>query len=147
MAIKVENWPEVPRKRRPLKLFVSENVPEMDTDALRSIGWEIVDVRLLPQDSDALRADALKAQLEGIRQGSIMPDPKKLKFLELEARVYGLHNTKQASERKGDGAEGELDASQLLDGISSVRAFKGTWQGGNYRANVIEKSSSGESDE
>ena len=120
-------FPKVPIKERPKPLYVAEIVPEEEEKVLSKLGWRIVDVRLMTNDSDSDRAEAVKCWLEGIRQGSIEADPKRLKFLELEAKIYGLYNTKQASVTKRSADEEEVDVLDILRDLRSDRAFKGTW--------------------
>jgi hypothetical protein len=89
----------------------------------------IVDIRLMPNRTDADRAESVKAALEGVRVGSIKCDPRKLKFYELEARVYGLHNTKQASDKVKDKLlEEEVDPQKLFSDFDRGN-FRGTWTG------------------
>lgn len=131
--IKPEFWPDVPAHERPKKLFVEQSIPVVDAAVFESKGWTIIDVRMLPNSSDADRAETVKALLEGIRVGTIEPDPKRLKFLELEAAVYGLKNSKGASTAKKD--ETDTDDIEKLLNFRSPRAFRGTW---NFTNNMPE---------
>tara|TARA_Y100000310_G_scaffold311985_1_gene358855 strand:+ start:277 stop:654 length:378 start_codon:yes stop_codon:yes gene_type:complete len=83
-------WPQAPEDGRPKNLFVDYPVDTESKTALLTRGWEIYDVRTLPNKTDADRAEGLKCLLEGIRVGSIAPDREKLRWAELEAKVYGL---------------------------------------------------------
>ena len=83
-------WPEAPQDARPKDLFVDYPVPPKTRNLLYERGWRVRDPRTLPTRSDADRAEGLKAVLEGIRVGSITPDREKLRWSELEAKVYGL---------------------------------------------------------
>ena len=88
---KWRTWPIAPEDERPKALYVCENLPEVVTDWLTDTrGWRIVDVRVLPNKSDADRAEGVKAYLEGVRVGSIEPGKEQLRYLELEARICGL---------------------------------------------------------
>lgn len=120
-------WPDVPAEMRPKKLFVDMSIEPQELAEFGTKGWFIVDVRLLPNLTDADRAESVKATLEGVRVGSIKCDPRKLKYFELEARVYGLHNTKQASDKvKHKAIEEDVDVTKLFSDFNSG-AFKGTW--------------------
>ena len=84
------SWPAAPLDSRPKSLFVNSGVPDDVVSILDAKGWRVVDVRLLPNQSDGDRAEALKCNLEGIRQGTILAEKDRLRWLELEAKVYGL---------------------------------------------------------
>jgi len=83
-------WPEAPAEERPKSLFVNTSLTGSVRSELLSRGWKVVDVRTLANQSDGDRAEALKANLEGIRLGTIDADKDRLRWLELEAKVYGL---------------------------------------------------------
>ena len=83
-------WPEASKDDRPKDLFVDYPVSQGERLRLLNRGWRVCDTRTLPNRSDADRAEGLKAVLEGIRVGSITPDKEKLRWAELEAKVYGL---------------------------------------------------------
>ncbi len=83
-------WPEAPAEERPKSLFVNTSLTGYVRSELLSRGWKVVDVRTLANQSDGDRAEALKANLEGIRLGTIDADKDRLRWLELEAKVYGL---------------------------------------------------------
>ena len=85
-----DNWPEVPPELRPKRLPHSGLISEAWSAELTRRGWEVVDVRLLPNETDHDRAEAVKAWLEGMRLGTIEIGKDAAKSLELEARVYGL---------------------------------------------------------
>ena len=84
------DWPEAPADERPKSLFVNSVTSASVQSGLLSRGWKVIDVRTLANRTDGDRAEALKANLEGIRQGTIGADKDKLRWLELEAKVYGL---------------------------------------------------------
>ncbi len=96
--INFKDWPTVPDDLRFKILPHAGLVTNEDRKALTSKGWEIQDVRVLPSRSDAERAEALKQWLEGIRLGSIEPNVQVSKFIELEARIYGLSTGKGPSD-------------------------------------------------
>ena len=83
-------WPSAPKDERPKCLYVDYGMNQDQNATLSNRGWQVCDVRTLPNGSDADRAEGLKALLEGVRVGSIAPDREKLRWAELEAKVYGL---------------------------------------------------------
>lgn len=83
-------WPSALPEEQPKDLFVNYTVSKTHRLTLEKRGWCVRDTRRLPNKTDADRAEALKAVLEGIRVGSIAPDKDKMRWLELEAKVYGL---------------------------------------------------------
>jgi len=85
------SWPEVPNEQRQKKLFHCGLIGEKAAFGLRIKGWDPIDVRLLPNETDEHRRLALKAWLEGIRLGTIELDPRLAKWLELESKVYEIH--------------------------------------------------------
>ncbi len=124
MAIDVDQLPEVPKEQRPKVLYVDQNVESEAYVALKLKGWEVVDLRLEPETTDAERAENVKNWLAGVRLGSIQPSVEKLKHVELEASVYGLKNAKSAATTKRS-AEEDKDIVSLLS-FNSPRAFRGT---------------------
>jgi hypothetical protein len=88
-------------EQRPRKLF-HEGLSCGAAAEAEQAGWTLVDVRSMPQANDEDRRAAVKAVLEGIRVGSIIPDPKKLKFLDLEARVLGMIGGKAPASGSGN---------------------------------------------
>ena len=109
----VENIPEVPQNQRPKRLPHTGITVHLSVKAKNS-GWKPVDIRLMPNETDGDRAEAVKAYLEGIRLGTIDPDPKILKFLELEARIYGLSSGKSVAAVKPVELDGS-DLAKVLD--------------------------------
>jgi len=92
---KWRKWPTAPDEERPKALYVYEVLPDVVQGWLQSRqGWKVIDVRTMPNGSDADRAEGVKAFLEGVRIGSIEPDKDQLKYLELEARICGLLSNK-----------------------------------------------------
>lgn len=85
-----QHWPEVPKEQRPKRLYHRGIIAGWEPH-LTSLGWNVIDVRLLPNATDQDRADSLKCYLEGVRMGTIEAPKELAKWLELEARVYGLH--------------------------------------------------------
>jgi len=96
---KWRGWPEAPAEERPKALFVYETVPDVSKAWLQhKQGWDVIDVRVMPNSSDADRAEGVKAFLEGVRVGSIEPGKDQLRYLELEARICGLLSNKSRAD-------------------------------------------------
>jgi hypothetical protein len=100
MQLDVSNWPIVPEKEQGQHVIYHAGLEGDAAERLAQAGWEIVDVRLLPSNTDAKRAEALKCWLVGIRMGTIEPEPKIVKFVDLEARYLGLYGAKGAPRDK-----------------------------------------------
>lgn len=115
-------WPKAPEAGK--ALYVDDDLPADLQADLAGLGWQLIDVRLMPNDSDGARADAWKAYMEGVRVGSITPDKTKLKFLELEGRALGLLGTKGAPKDKPKVQLRKDEIDQLLS-MSSDFAFRG----------------------
>ena len=96
---KWRSWPGAPEEERPKALYVYEALPDIVCSWLKNKqGWDVVDVRVMPNQSDADRAEGVKAFLEGVRVGSIEPDKDQLRYLELEARICGLLSNKNRAD-------------------------------------------------
>ena len=67
---------------------------------MQALGWTPVDLRLEDNGTDGDRANVLKEYFLGVRLGTIDPDPKLLRFLDLEARTYGLSRGKVISKKE-----------------------------------------------
>lgn len=104
------SWPVVPAEQRPKRLPHIGAITESDSAMLQAKGWEPIDVRLMPNATDAERGMSLKATLEGIRLGTIEAEPKIQKFLDLEARALGLTSARGPSEDK---PKDEIDKESL----------------------------------
>ena len=102
-------WPKTPKRR----IVYHCGIDDEDLAHLTGLGWDPVDVRLLPNDEDHQRGEAVKAWLEGVRLGSIDPRGQIAKYVELEARIYGLTLNKQV-DRDKDKVDAR-DVDQLLD--------------------------------
>lgn len=122
-------FPKVPKAQRPMSLYVAQGVDADLAKRLKRYGWKIVDVRTLPNKTDADRAEAVKARLEGIRQGSIIPATASIRHLELEARCYGLLDKNKQAAETSDLDEQTLD--NLLDFSSKRAGGKVEVTGGN----------------
>lgn len=123
--LSAEDYPDVPAEQRPRNLYVDQNVDSQVYVELHNKGWRVVDLRLEPASSDAERAEIVKNWLAGVREGSIAADPSRLKFVELEAQIFGLRNAKSAATTKR-ASEEDKDISSLLT-FNSSRAFRGTF--------------------
>lgn len=96
---KWRKWPAALEEERPKALYVTEVLPDVVLGWLTTRqGWDVIDVRTMPNVSDADRAEGVKAFLEGVRVGSIEPDKDQLKYLELEARICGLLSNKNRAD-------------------------------------------------
>src|SRR3990167_97028 len=110
-----DEWPEAPVEDRPKKLPHAGGIPSWDYEKLLSKGWAALDVRLMPNETDAQRAEAVKSWLEGVRMGVIEADAKLLKFIELECKVYGLSAGKTpAEDNKKKHVDKQADVRTLL---------------------------------
>jgi hypothetical protein len=122
--IDVATWPEAPIEERPKPLYVDETLADIDIATLSARGWVVIDVRSMPNKSDADRLAGLKAKLEGIRLGSITaPTKNALDTLKLEASVVG---PKMAVPEKVVMALMKDDLNQILD-FQHRRAFDGAF--------------------
>lgn len=113
----------MPDNDRPKRLYV--NVPlGLDDEAyLLSRGWQPIDVRTLPNKTDANKAETIKAWLEGVRQGSITLDKDIIKLIELEAKAYGLVGTK-VIEKPKEPTTTEESVDDLLSMFASKRIVR-----------------------
>jgi hypothetical protein len=109
-------------------LYIAEQLDEATLLSLVAKGWVVIDVRTMPNSTDADRAASLRCWLEGLRVGTITVSKDRYKFVELEARTLGVLNTKTASDGKRN-QEQELDPLEALN-FKSARAFKGTYLDG-----------------
>ena len=91
------DWPKVPEEFRPKVLFVDSDPGRYVRDILSGRGWRLVDVRELPNATDADRSEGVKAYLEGVRSGTMRPNKEVLSHVELEAKIFGLVGTKDPS--------------------------------------------------
>jgi hypothetical protein len=109
----LEGWPQAPEPGK--LLYVAESLaPELRTK-LELDGWKVIDTRLMPNDSDGARADAWKAYMEGVRNGSIRPDKTRLKHVELEGRALGLLGAKGAPKEKPKEQIGKNEIDVLMN--------------------------------
>ena len=103
-------WPEAAADQRPKRLPHTGAIGKDAVEILRAKGWDPIDVRVMPNASDAERGTALKATLEGIRLGTIDVDHKMHKFLLLEAQALGLTSARGPQEDK---PKDEVDKTSL----------------------------------
>lgn len=127
--IDFQDWPAPEQPGQ--KLYVAAGTLD-SKPVLQAAGWLVVDVRTLPNHSDAARAESLRCWLEGLRVGSIESNNALLKVLELEAKTLGVLNTKTASDSSKTKTQ-ELDPLEALN-FKSARAFKGTYLEGAENA-------------
>ena len=112
MSIDFMSWPVVPDHQRPKPLYHVGMEPQEAAVLLKS-GWEPQDVRLLDNETDEEKTLAVRAWLEGVRLGSIDATRGVTKFIEMEARILGLPETKKrvsdAPKTKKETVEALLD--------------------------------------
>jgi hypothetical protein len=107
------SWPAVPEKQRPKRLYHAGVEPQ-EFEALISAGWAPEDVRLMASETDEEKASAIKAWLEGVRLGSIEPGKGIMRFVELEARIFGLMEAKGRGAPK-DTTLADEDVDELMN--------------------------------
>lgn len=121
MEFDVESWPIVPDGAGSRRRFYTNLPLSMEqTLALQNRGWDVIDVRLLPEDTDAERQTCVRAWLWGLNNGTISPpNPKIYDILDLKAKACGLVGNKEASQDVGKVNKDDLQ--QLLNvGITRV---------------------------
>lgn len=117
-------WPEAPEEDRPKPLYIREALTVVEVEQLETKGWEVVDVRTMPNKTDADRWASVKATLEGVRAGSITGLTKlDVETLKLEAASVGpkMGNPAQIQTKL---EKSDLD---LVLSFQSRRAFAGTF--------------------
>ncbi len=116
MAAKIiwSEWPEVPQDQRPKVLHHNHHLTKEDLQELRDKGWAPTDVRLLPNETDADKAEGLKAYLEGLRLGTIILSQAVARYVEVEARVLGLTSGKGPEREPEKEKWEELDFQELM---------------------------------
>lgn len=115
----LDTWPEVPLEQRPQRLYVNESPDQVTKISLEALGWQVVDVRVLPNRTDADRIEAWRCYLEGVRLGSIEVDSKLKPFIELEAKSHGKSVAVKAKDE-------DEDVDAILASFKSPRAWRGT---------------------
>lgn len=114
--------PPVPAEKRPRRLPHAETLSLEISERLVEFGWAPTDVRLMPSDNVDQRRDVVLAWLEGVRLGTISPDQRQVKFIELEARLCGLYTGKETPKGK------ESIDNKTLDELMQYGNNTGTWQ-------------------
>lgn len=110
-------WPDVPEDQRPKELYHNYRLDAEDAGLLMEKGWEPLDVRLLPNKTDADKAESLKACLEGLRMGAIKLQQGIARYIEVEARILGLTSGKTPEQENLNEGYAGLDFVQLQDRI------------------------------
>jgi hypothetical protein len=99
-----DSFPDVntkkPGARRPL--FINTFLSPTQIEALERKGWQIIDVRTLPDDTLEQRASNVLSFLSGVRFGSIVATQTMFKFIELESRITGLYTAKGTQAKPKD---------------------------------------------
>lgn len=113
-------FPEVPLENRPQCIYIDYLLDAETVEAMRGRGYQVIDVRSLPNATDGDRAESVKAHLQGVRQRTILPTEGAIRYIELEARIYGLlDNKNRAHVQKTALSE---DILENLKGFSSKYA-------------------------
>ncbi len=121
----VDGLPEVPVVLRPKKLYVAQNMSTEEHEKALGLGWQIADVRLMPNESMHDRKEAVLAYLEGHRLGAIALNRIQLESIELEMKACGLLSNKVEAPKEV-AKIGKDDVNALLDSLKSKRAYLGT---------------------
>jgi hypothetical protein len=120
LEIDVESWPIVPSEQRPKKFYTSQNLNIEEIANLSEKGWQVVDVRLMPETDDRERQEGVRAWLWGLTNGTIPNTKAILDVLDLRAKACGLVGNKEAALEKPKMEKAELDG--LLDvGVNRLR--------------------------
>lgn len=101
-----EEWPLVPENQRPKPLYHMGQFPEKANKAFERKGWQLVDCRLMENETDGEKAAWVKAVLEGLSVGSIEYTDQIAKTIALLSQVLGL----------GKGTKVEGNAVKILPG-------------------------------
>lgn len=108
MELDINDWPNVPQNQQPRKFWTNQNIDDIEKMALQDKGWEVVDVRLMPETTDQERQEVVRAYLWGVTNGTIPNTKALLDVLDLKAKACGLVGNKEASLEKP-----KMDKSQL----------------------------------
>jgi hypothetical protein len=92
MPLDPKNWPEVPAGTS--RTLPHAGLTKSEMSALEKKGYALADIRLLPAENMAERAQAILSYFEGVRLGLIPPDARQAKIVEIEARACGLQTGK-----------------------------------------------------
>ena len=114
VLLKWSTWPIVPDEQRPKELPFSCEMSEGDRKLLEERGWKPLDVRLLPNEGDGERASSVKYWLEGMRLGTVDCSASVAKYVEIEARIYGLTSGRGPEEEVKKKGYEDLDFDELL---------------------------------
>jgi hypothetical protein len=132
----VTNWPEAPQDEQPKALYIAEALSTDEVTQLNARGWEVIDVRTMPNKTDADKWASVKATLEGVRARSITGMTKiDLEALKLEAASVG-------PKMAGSGVvQTRLDKADLdlILSFQNRRAFDGTFSAHDDFLERVEK--------
>lgn len=101
--------PDVPVAQRPKKLYVEARVDATLTKKLAKAGWEVVDVRLIQE-----RPEYLRALTEGASFGSLILSEERKGIVELEAKMLGLFKSGTEKAAKKEDWLNENDPDKLI---------------------------------
>lgn len=94
------DWARWPATAKPRRLYVCGLAPDVAMQ-LQAKGYEPVDVLSMPRDTAPEHQEALEAWMQGMVEGSILPDEERRKAIELEMRERGflVHRTLRVDAR------------------------------------------------
>ena len=115
-------FPEVPLDRRPQKIYIDYFLDSATVETLNGRGYQVIDVRSLPNATDGDRAEDVKAHLQGIRLRTLLPTEGAVRYIELEAKIYGLLDTKKRSNTP--------DTQLTEDILENLKGFKSKYSQG-----------------
>jgi hypothetical protein len=109
-----KGWPKADTAEGPRHIYVMNVMPtEGELLELEGKGYVLTDVRTIKN-----RTEAVKATLQGITEGTILPMKDAFKYIELEAKTLGLTAPKQV-QQKTDKPLVVSDIDTILKGIDT----------------------------
>ena len=105
--------PVVPEDARPRMLYLNDDPGAHLAKTLTRQGYQLVDVRILPNRTDHDRAELVKAYLDGVRMGTLEADAELLSYLRLESQIYGLVGSKDFGHAASKEKKGKLEDEDL----------------------------------
>jgi hypothetical protein len=103
------DWPEVPRELRPKKLYYAVALGKPALLLLEKLGWDAINVRLMPDKTPEQKSEAIMAWLSGIRLGSIEANATVAKYVEMEMKAVGLLSGKAAAGKDIETDDGTME--------------------------------------
>lgn len=96
--INANDWDYLPPGVR-RELYVNELLDEMIIERMKIKGYDIVDVRTMPNSNVVEKKDFIQAYLLGVSDGTILSNDERRKSLEFLAKTEGLLVNKSISGR------------------------------------------------